>query len=87
MWSPGPGWTGCAVAARCRHGRTRMANRLRIYWPGDHLCNSCFYTAMRTHGICPDCGHDGVLPGRLNRADPRPVWVTCAGIRGNCTCR
>jgi hypothetical protein len=64
-----------------------MANRLRVYWPGDQLCNSCFYTAMRTHGICPSCGHDGVLPGRLNHTDQRPVCVTCAGIPGDYCCR
>lgn len=64
-----------------------MANKLRVYWPGDQLCHSCFYTAMRTHGICPLCGHDGVLPGRANHTDPRPVCLTCAGIPGNFTCR
>ena len=42
---------------------------------------------MRTHGICPSCGHDGVLPGRLNRTDPRPVCLTCAAIPGDYTCR
>jgi len=35
-------------------------------WPDEQLCNSCFYTAMRTRGICPICGHDGVLPGRFH---------------------
>jgi hypothetical protein len=64
-----------------------MANRLRVYWPGDQLCNSCFYTAMRTHGVCPHCGHDGVLPGRLNHTDQRPVCLTCAGIPGDYSCR
>jgi hypothetical protein len=63
-----------------------MANRLRVYWPGDQLCNSCFYTAMRNHGVCPNCGHEGVLPGRRNRTDPRPVCLTCAGIPGNYVC-
>jgi hypothetical protein len=42
---------------------------------------------MRTHGICPLCGHDGVLPGRANRPDDRAVCLTCAGIPGNYTCR
>jgi hypothetical protein len=64
-----------------------MAHKLRAYWPGDQLCHSCFYAAMRTHGICPNCGHDGVLPGRRNRTDPRPVCLTCAGIDGNFTCK
>lgn len=74
--------TGDFECSRCH----RMANRLRVYWPGDQLRNSCFYTAMRTRGICPRCGHDGVLPGRGNRTDPRPVCLGCAGIPGNYTC-
>lgn len=41
---------------------------------------------MRTHGICPLCGHDGVLPGRANRTDPRPMCLLCAGIEGNYEC-
>jgi hypothetical protein len=74
---------GAFRCTRCE----RMANRLRVYWPGDQLCNSCFYTAMRTYGICPNCGHNGVLPGRLNRTDTRPVCLACAGIPGNYRCR
>jgi hypothetical protein len=73
---------GALECSRCH----RKANRLRVYWPDDQLCNSCFYTAMRTHGICPNCGHDGVLPGRLNRTDPRPACLTCSGIPSNYTC-
>ena len=53
----------------------------------NQLLRSCFYTAMRTHGICPNCGHDGVLPGRLNHTDQRPVCLTCAGIPGAYCCR
>jgi hypothetical protein len=74
---------GAFACSRC----ARMANQLRVYWPGDSLCNSCFYTAMRTRGICPNCGHDGVLPGRLNRRDGRPVCLKCAGIPGDYRCR
>ncbi|OBR98714.1 recombinase XerD [Mycobacterium gordonae] len=55
-------------------------------WPDEQLCNSCFYTAMRTRGICPICGHDGVLPGRTNRTDPRPICLSCAGIPRNYRC-
>lgn len=55
-------------------------------WPDEQLCNSCFYTAMRTRGICPICGHDGLLPGRTNRTDARPICLTCAGIRDNYRC-
>jgi hypothetical protein len=42
---------------------------------------------MRTHGICPRCGLDGVLPGRANNSDDRPVCLTCAGIPGRYRCR
>ena len=41
---------------------------------------------MRTRGICPICGHDGVLPGRVNHTDPRPLCRSCAGIPGNYRC-
>jgi hypothetical protein len=78
-----PVTTGAVECSRCH----RMANRMRVYWPDDQLCNSCFYTAMRTHGICSNCDHDGVLPGRRNRADPQPVCLTCAGIPGSFTCK
>ncbi len=63
-----------------------MVNTLRASWPGEQLCHSCFYSAMRTHGTCPRCRHDGVLPGRANRTDPRPVCLGCAGIEGNYAC-
>ena len=55
-------------------------------WPDEQLCNSCFYTAMRTRGICPICGHDGVLPGRAGRTDSRPVCLACAGIPKDYRC-
>ncbi|GFG55190.1 hypothetical protein MAGR_66310 [Mycolicibacterium agri] len=73
---------GALRCTRCH----RIANQLRVNWPADQLCNSCFYTAMRTHGVCPICGHNGVLPGRANRTDPRPICLSCAGISGNYRC-
>lgn len=75
--------TGAFECSRCH----RLANKLRVYWPGDQLCHSCFYTAMRIHGICPACGHDGVLPGRTRDTGPHPVCLTCAGIPGDFTCK
>ena len=39
-----------------------MANQLRVNWPADRLCNSCFYTAMRTRGICPSVGTTACYP-------------------------
>ena len=74
---------GLFTCRRC----DRRVNTLRVRWPGDELCHSCFYAAMRTHGICPLCGHDGVLPGRANQTDDRPVCLTCAGIPGHYRCR
>lgn len=74
---------GHLECSRCH----RLANKLRVYWPGDQLCHSCFYSAMRIHGICPNCQHNGVLPGRRNRTDPTPVCLTCAGIPGEFRCR
>jgi hypothetical protein len=56
-------------------------------WPEERLCNSCFYSAMRTRGICASCGHRGLVPGRANRTDPRPVCLTCAGIPEEYRCR
>ena len=76
---------GALRCTRC----ARMSTQQRTpSWPGEQLCNSCcFYTAMRTYGICPICGHDGVLPGRANRTDHRPVCLACAGIPENYQCR
>jgi hypothetical protein len=72
---------------RCtRCGRMSTQNRTPS-WPGEQLCNSCFYTAMRTYGICPICGHHGVLPAHANRTEPRPVCLACAGIPENYQCR
>jgi hypothetical protein len=64
-----------------------MANQRRASWPGEDLCYSCFYTAMRTRGICPRCGHDGVLPGLAGDGDHEPICVSCAGIPGDFACR
>lgn len=74
---------GPLLCTRC--GRMSTQNRTPS-WPHEQLCNSCFYSAMRTRGICPICGHDGVLPGRANRTDPRPICLCCAGIPENYRC-
>jgi hypothetical protein len=65
----------------------RMANQRRASWPGEDLCYSCFYAAMRTRGVCPGCGHDGVLPGLASDADRQPICLSCAGIPADLTCR
>ena len=69
--------------SRCQ----RMANQRRAAWPGEDLCSSCFYTAMRNRGVCPGCGHDGVLPGLALDGDRRPICRSCAGIPGDFTCQ
>lgn len=69
--------------SRCR----RMVNQRRASWPGEDLCYSCFYAAMRTRGVCPGCGHNGVLPGLAADGDREPICLSCAGIPGDFTCR
>jgi hypothetical protein len=74
---------GQVRCSRCQ----RMTNQHRASWPGEDLCYSCFYAAMRTRGICPRCGHEGVLPGRDLDGDDQPICRSCAGISGDFTCR
>jgi hypothetical protein len=69
--------------SRCQ----RMANQRRASWPGEQLCNSCFYAAMHTRGICPQCGHDGILAGLAADPSKRPICLSCARIPGDFTCR
>ena len=70
--------------SRCQ----RMANqRTSVLARRGQLCYSCFYAAMRTRGVCPGCGHDGVLPGLAIDADRQPICLSCAGIPGDFTCR
>lgn len=66
---------GTEECTRC----ARMMGKPRVRWIGEALCNSCFYTAMRHAGICPDCGHEGVLPGRARRGSEVPVCLALAG--------
>ena len=54
---------GVFRCSRCQ----RMANQRRASWPGEQLCYSCFYAAMHTRGVCPQCGHDGILAGLATR--------------------
>jgi hypothetical protein len=69
--------------SRCQ----RMANQRRASWPGEQLCNSCFYAAMHTRGVCPQCGHDGILAGLAADPSKRPICLSCARIPGDFTCR
>lgn len=61
-----------------------MAAKIRVTWPDGPVCGICFTTALRTHGTCPDCGKDRLLPGRT--ADGVDICKDCAGITTNMTC-
>ena len=61
-----------------------MAAKIRVTWPDGPICGICFTTALRTHGTCPDCGKDRLLPGRT--ADGADICRDCAGITTNMTC-
>lgn len=69
-----PRTTGTATCARCG----RNAGRTRATWPEGRICGPCFTTATRTHGTCPDCGQQRLLPGPPAAGGPR--CGPCAGI-------
>jgi hypothetical protein len=52
-------------------------------WPDAGICGYCYQQAKRTRGICA-CGHDGVLPGRV---DGEPACRRCSGVKLNVDCR
>ena len=74
---------GVFRCTRCQ----RMANQRRATWPGAQLCYSCFHSAMHTRGVCPQCGHDGILAGLATDAIRQPICLSCARIPGDFTCR
>ena len=78
-----PVYDGVFRCSRCQ----RMANQRRASWPGEQLCYSCFYSAMHTRGVCPQCGHDGILAGLATDAIRQPICLSCARIPGDFTCR
>jgi len=64
----------------CRCGRTAG---LSANWAGS-ICRTCYDRAVHTHGRCPGCGIERLLPGR--RADGVAICRDCAGITRNFTC-
>ena len=66
----------------CRCGNFRFAHAL---FPDGHICQSCLIAALRTRGICPGCGRDRPLIGRLG--DGTATCAECAGITREFTCR
>lgn len=64
-------------------GRCRQHHQLVANWPDAGVCGYCYQQAKRTRGICA-CGHEGVLPGRI---DGQPACRRCSGVRLNVDCR
>lgn len=54
-------------------------------WPEGKICGPCFTVATRTHGTCPDCRQQRLLPGPpIQEGGPR--CAPCAGIPHNFHC-
>jgi integrase len=51
-------------------------------WPDGGICGYCYQQAKRTRGTCA-CGHEGVLPGRING---QPACRRCSGVKLNVDC-
>lgn len=77
-----PRVTGDIECSRCH----RLVRAIRARWQGERICGVCVRSALRTRGICPGCGHEGVLPGRRKDQTAQPICITCAGIRYHYTC-
>ena len=75
-----PRTVGDLVCDRCGRGCTKLAAR----WPDGALCGICYDTATRTHGTCPGCTIDRMLPGRDDAG--RSICVDCAGIAARFDC-
>ncbi|SHY39354.1 Fis family transcriptional regulator [Mycobacteroides abscessus subsp. bolletii] len=63
--------------ARCGEHHKIAAN-----WPDGGICGYCYQQAKRTRGHCA-CGHEGVLPGRIDNA---PACRRCSGVKLNIDC-
>lgn len=68
------------LCVRCR----KPAARLGAKWPEGWVCRLCYQRAARTHGTCPGCGTDRLVPGLDGRGCP--VCVDCAGIPADFHC-
>lgn len=74
---PTPGEKLCT---RC----PKPAARLGAKWPEGRVCRRCYQRAARTHGTCPGCGSNRLLPGLDTTGSP--ICVTCAGISADFHC-
>lgn len=64
-------------------GRCGEHHQLVASWPDGRVCGYCYQQAKRTRGTCM-CGHEGVLPGRI---DGQPACQRCSGVRLNVDCK
>lgn len=63
--------------ARCNEHYQPVAR-----WPDGRICGYCYQAAKRERGTCM-CGHNGVLPGRI---DGRAACRSCSGVALNVDC-
>jgi hypothetical protein len=70
--------SGRSPCGRCGEHHQTVAN-----WPDGGVCGYCYQQAKRTRGTCA-CGHDGVLPGRI---DGQPACRRCSGVKLNVDCK
>jgi integrase len=63
-------------------GRCAEHHKIVVRWPDGAICGYCYQQAKRTRGTCA-CGHEGVLPGRV---DTLPACRKCSGVRLNVDC-
>lgn len=63
-------------------GRCAEHHQIAVRWPDGGICGYCYQQAKRTRGTCA-CGHEGVLPGRV---DTLPACRKCSGVRLNIDC-
>ncbi len=64
-------------------GRCGEHHQIVANWPDGGVCGYCYQQAKRTRGTCK-CGHDGVLPGRI---DGQPACRRCSGVKLNVDCK
>src|SRR6478735_2481323 len=77
-----PRTSGAFTCDRC----SRPAGKHRVSWPEGRICGTCFTAAMRTHGPCPGCGTNRMLPGRSPEHANEPVCVDRADITQDYHC-
>ncbi len=63
-------------------GRCAEHHQIAVRWPDGGICGYCYQQAKRTRGTCA-CGHEGVLPGRV---DTLPACRSCSGVQLNIDC-